>query len=398
MVDTNSPQYLYQKRNVYYFSRHVPKDIREHYNTKRIVFSLKTKSEIIAIKSARSISHRLEDYWMSLRLSKLDIPASHLIRLQPSSYVASNAPLLSEALETYLRLKGVNKDKTFHRGARRNIEAVINALGDRPVDEYFSSDAALFRDQSFERGLNTASVKRNFSTIRAVINLTITEQGIECNNAFARTFMPDRDDVTKRKSVPLTSIRMLQKLCKRLDDDQRWLLALISDTGMRLSEALGLHIEDLKLDNKIPYIDLKPHPWRPLKTSSSERKIPLVGSALWAAVRIKSNSDGSLFAFPRYTSSKKCNANSASAALNKWMKPRLPEGCVIHSFRHSLRDRLRSVKCPSDIIDEIGGWVTAGVGHNYGEGYPLEIKAEMMKSIIMKVLESFSAAPFGNFH
>ena len=361
MVFTNSPQYLYQKRNVYYFSRHVPKDIREQYNTKRIVFSLKTKSEIIAIKSARSISHRLEDYWMSLRLAKLNIPASHLIRVQPNSYVAPNAPLLSEALETYLRLKGVNKDKTFHRGARRNIEAVINALGDRPVDEYSSSDAALFRDQSFERGLNTTSVKRNFSTIRAVINLTISEQGIECKNAFARTFMPDRDDVTKRKPVPLRSIRILQKQCRRLDDDQRWLLALISDTGMRLSEALGLHIEGIKVD----------------------KKIPLVGSALWAAHRIKSNSEGSPFAFPRYTSSNKCNANSASAALNKWMKPRLPEGCVIHSFRHSLRDRLRAVKCPSDVIDEIGGWVTAGVGHNYGEGYPLETKAEMMKSIII---------------
>lgn len=56
---------------------------------------------------------------------------------------------------------------------------------------------------------------------------------------------------------------------------------------------------------------------------------------------------------------------------------------VCNSFRHCLRDRLRSVKCPSDIIDEIGDWVTAGVGHNYGEGYPLETKAEMMKSIII---------------
>ena len=33
------------------------------------------------------------------------------------------------------------------------------------------------------------------------------------------------------------------------------------------------------------------------------------------------------------------NANSASAALNKWLKPYVPENCVIHSFRHSFRDR-----------------------------------------------------------
>ena len=49
----------------------------------------------------------------------------------------------------------------------------------------------------------------------------------------------------------------------------------------------------------------------------------------------------------------------------------MPEGCVIHSFRHSLRDRLRAVQCPSDMIDQIGGWSTAGVEQSYGEGYGL---------------------------
>ena len=50
------------------------------------------------------------------------------------------------------------------------------------------------------------------------------------------------------------------------------------------------------------------------------------------------------------------NVNSASTALNKWLKSRVPEGCVIHSSRHSLRDRLKAVQCPSDMIDQIGGW------------------------------------------
>jgi len=38
---------------------------------------------------------------------------------------------------------------------------------------------------------------------------------------------------------------------------------------MRLSEATGLHIDDIKLDCEIPYIDLKPHAWRGLKTKGS---------------------------------------------------------------------------------------------------------------------------------
>ena len=107
---------------------------------------------------------------------------------------------------------------------------------------------------------------------------------------------------------------------------------------------------------------------RRLKTRGSQRQIPLVGASLWAAQRIKANTNNSPYAFPRYTSIRSTNANSASAALNKWLKSRVPEGCVIHSFRHSLRDRLRAVDCPSDMIDQIGGWTTAGVGQGYGEG------------------------------
>ena len=42
---------------------------------------------------------------------------------------------------------------------------------------------------------------------------------------------------------------------------------MISDTGMRLAEDVGLLKRDIILDADIPYISLKPHPWRPLKNS-----------------------------------------------------------------------------------------------------------------------------------
>ena len=130
-------------------------------------------------------------------------------------------------------------------------------------------------------------------------------------------------------------------------------------------------------------MDLKPHPWRSLKTSGSKRHISPIGEALWAVRKAMASSD-SLYLFPRYVSKGFCNANSASAALNKWMKPRVPEGCVIHSFRHSMRDRLRAEECPSEIIDAIGGWLSAGVGNSYGDGYPLEVKLKWMRRIIIE--------------
>ena len=75
----------------------------------------------------------------------------------------------------------------------------------------------------------------------------------------------------------------IQQACLTLDDDIRWLIALIFDTGMRLSEAAGLMLEDIHLNEDIPYINLKPHPHRRLKTASSKILIPLTGLSLWAA-------------------------------------------------------------------------------------------------------------------
>ena len=96
---------------------------------------------------------------------------------------------------------------------------------------------------------------------------------------------------------------------------------------------------------------------------------------------------GSGFAFPKYCRTNNCNANAASAALNKWLKPRVPEACVIHFFRHSIRDRLRVVECPADIIDAIGGWATEGIGHKYGAGYDLGVKHRWISLICKNTIE-----------
>ena len=45
----------------------------------------------------------------------------------------------------------------------------------------------------------------------------------------------------------------------------------------------------------------------------------------------------------------------------------------MHSFRHSMRDRLRAVQCPAAIANQIGVWTTDVVGQGYGSGYPLAV-------------------------
>ena len=146
-----------------------------------------------------------------------------------------------------------------------------------------------------------------------MVNLAMTEHGIERRNPFSSIYMPDEVQ-EERQPIPIASIRSIQRDCIAINDEMRWLLALISDTRMRLSEAAGLHRDDIILDAPVPYLNLQPHSWRRLKTKE-RRHIPLIGVPLWAAKRIQQRDRK--YAFPRYCDGLKCNANSDSAALNK---------------------------------------------------------------------------------
>ena len=87
------------------------------------------------------------------------------------------------------------------------------------------------------------------------------------------------------------------------------------------------------------------------------------------------------YCFSRYNTQDKTSSNSASAAINKWLKSVVGSSSVIHSLRHSIRDRLREVEAPSEMIDQIGGWSLKSVGQNYGDGYKLKHIAEWMEKI-----------------
>ena len=371
--------YIRCRDGIYYFVRRVPDDVKSYYSSDRISMSLRTKSNGVAIRATKSICQRLDDYWLGLRLQKMDIPAIHLVSSNEDS--DDSSPNITDALDLYLRLKGQGKDKTFIRTANRNIEYIVKVLGNKSIRSYSSIDASKFRDWLMEQRMSLSTVKRVFSSVKAIINLTIQEHGLDINNPFSKTYMPEIEVKQYRESIPTETIKHIQSLCRDYDDDLRWLVTLLSDSGMRLGEVVGLHKSDINLNCKIPHINLVPHPWRRLKTRSSQRLIPLINESLWACKRILEHNDDSLFAFPRYTSLKGCKANSASAALNKWLKEKLSEDYVIHGFRHSFRDRLRAIECPSEIIDQLGGWSLRSIGQGYGKGYELSVLSKWMNQI-----------------
>lgn len=377
------PKYTYIKNNTYYFSKAIPRDLRHHYRKPRIILSLKTRSYSRAETASRMLLSKLEDYWLGLRIKNIEVPASHLLRSQASTNLNSTLICVSEALEVYLKVKGSGRGKLFFSHTKRAIEYLISNLGDRALDQYTGADAADLRDKLKEKGLGNASIQRNFGCINAVINFVIKEHGLNCVNAFAGVYLPNDQIIKKRKPISIEGIKKLQIDCQSIDDDIRHLIALLSDSGLRLAEAAGLMTQDIKLNTPEPHLIVRPYSHRSLKTASSQRIVPLVGSSLWAAHRI-SETSSSPYCFPRYTNEGGCNSNSASAALNKWIKTVCGKEAVIHGLRHSFRDRLRMIEAPTEIIDQLGGWSLKTIGQSYGDGYQLEQLSKWMKMIELK--------------
>ena len=390
-MQTKSVPYTFNREGYYYFSRRVPNDLVEHYSYPRVVQSLHTKQYSIARTRAVMLAAKLDEHWSHMRLAHTELPGKHLLKQKSVSFGTSSAAsqvmqsmCLTEAVETYLSLKGVGRSKTFHAAAHRTCGYLVDACGLKHLHEYTRNDALTFRNSLIDRGLAGTSITRIFNSVVAVFNFVNSEHALGLKNPFTRVYYDRSAGVSERQPIAVQDIRVIQIKCRELDDEARWLVALVSDTGLRLAEAAGLLMADIKFDHPVPHIIIEPNSYRGLKTSSSRRIVPLVGASLWAAQRIAETChDLKGPALPRYNKTGKTNANSASSAMNKWLKPFVGKGCSLHSFRHSMRDRLRAVSCPSEMVDQIGGWSHDSVGQGYGRGYELEQLQQYMKAVVL---------------
>ena len=376
MTKVSAP-YLYRKRSIYYLQKRIPKPLVPKYGRSILQRSLHTADRTEAVRLSSQIVAALNREWQELLFAPPQDGSSIYEGLITGP---KQEPSLTEAMHLYVQGTGKEGNQRFLASSKRSVLEVVSLSGDKAISAYNRSDALKFRDALISRGSSQATVKRNLSNVRAIWNYIAREHGIETVNPFANMNYRNAKAPVKRMPIPIEDIYMVQKLCFELDDDIRWIIAAVSDSGMRLAEVIGLTASDLHLDEEMPFVRLSEHPWRRLKTAESERDVPLVGATLWGLKRASECCEGGLL-FPRYCTPEGNKANYASSTLNKWLRSYVPDGCVVHSFRHSMRDRLRAIECPPDIIDNIGGWQTAGVGQGYGDGYSIDKKWEWLVRI-----------------
>jgi len=244
-------EFLYAKRGHFYFQRRVPPDVRSFYRCSRVQLALGTRDPAVARRKAARLALDLEDQWARFReQSREDV----LQRFLKGGKGKQLDPRPDEIKALYLDRRGQGKPKSFEQMVERAYRYLREICGHKALSQFERSDAVKFRDKLLARGMAPQSVKRNLSVISTGVKLMLTEHGLPYENVFAGLECGNTQPVKKRVPFTEAELRHLQREARELDDEPRWLLALISDTGLRLSEAAGLAVADVVLDAEIPHV------------------------------------------------------------------------------------------------------------------------------------------------
>ena len=78
-----------------------------------------------------------------------------------------------------------------------------------------------------KKELGSSSLQPGFLGGKAVINFVVLEQDLDCHNAFAKVYFPFTTDAKKRHAISPANMAKIKQECFVLDDDIRWLVAII---------------------------------------------------------------------------------------------------------------------------------------------------------------------------
>lgn len=284
---------------------------------------------------------------------------------------------LSELFTAYIRNHQKRSRKTFVQGQKQHWEKLVGQVGDIAFNDLTRQHAHNYVERRLNAGVKTTSIAREINAIKAVINGAIKELDLNPRNVFLDLAIPDLGaDAVKRKTASKQEVKKLIDEALAIDDDIRTIFVVVTFTGARLAEIVGLTREDINLSEQSLLI--RPRSERSIKTDS-QRETPLHPIAL-AALKRRMDENDQMFVFPRYAAKgEPVKAGAASAALSKWSKG-IAESVTPHSMRHTVRDLYREVECPDQIAQAIIGWKSRqDTSQRYGDGYSMAIKLKWMR-------------------
>ncbi|APG91097.1 DUF6538 domain-containing protein [Sinorhizobium americanum] len=416
---------------IYRYYRRVPTDVAHLDKRSHIKKSLKTKSLKTALERGQLVHDAAEDFWRALLAGnendnafaryeaavkivhslgytykpvtelatgpfdelheRLTVARRHAS--QPAiveavlGVVVEPSPRLSDIWTLYERhnaagLTGMSKDQLRkHKTSRkRAIRYAIEELGDVELAGVRRRDVLRLREwwtsKIAREGLTAYSANRCFSDIMGMLSVIDDALHTDFHLAWERARIKETNATKLKKRPPFPIAWIREKILApgaldNMNEDARFIVYAMVETGLRLGEVCNLRPQDIRLDDEVPHVEVADREDRRQKTDYSIRRVPLVGVSLWA---MRKRPEG----FKRYQD----KADHASALINKVMRNAklFPSADhVIYSLRHSFQDRIESAGCSERMQADL-------MGHEfgrpkYGDGADMEQRQEFLQEI-----------------
>lgn len=296
---------------------------------------------------------------------------------------------LSELPDVYIEAKKLELKTRNKREYSRAIDPLKNACKllinflktDKLLKDITKSDARSFHKEltqsAYQGVIATNTANKYLTHIRVLIDTYHNHNDLDKENVFRGLRLPEIQGKRPAFDIKFIVNRWINNpVFENTSPELKYMLWAMIDSGCGFKELCALDPDrDIHLDGDIPYIDIRVHETRRLKTSFRPRKIPLVGLALEAFQKFPRG-------FQKYNTVN--GPTNASATLNKFLKNNdLLENDKqsANSARHCFKDRLRDYDMPAEMQDYLMGHKSQGMSSHYGHGYKFKKMHDALRLI-----------------
>lgn len=354
-------------------------DINRYDQTRRharsLGFDYIPNNDLLALPSEKRLE-RLEALVAKRLTNDPAARAALLGTVQPPSFDLSR---LFEEYESATKdeVKDMSPDqlRIWRNGRIRAVAQFVQVVGDKPVSDLTHSDAIDYsewwRARVVEDEVAAKTANKDMGQLSRMLKDMSIRRRLNLPDLFKGLHLRGETDKSRLPYEPaFIQSRFLAGALDGLNEDARFVLYVMIETGLRPSEIVNLRENSIILNAAIPHVRILAD-GRRLKTEDSEREIPVVGVAL-KALTLRPGG------FPKYRD----NATTLSATVNKFMLEnglRPTRDHSVYSLRHSFRDRLVAVETPDSLIDSLMGHKT--YKPKYGKGPSLKLKLKFLERI-----------------
>ena len=222
--------------------------------------------------------------------------------------------------------------------------------------------------------ISPATVTKYLNATKAVLTFCVNADVLTVNPALGVSVPKASDGEVDARRIPFTTDDLETIWTSPSRPEPGMLSTLLLVTGMRLNEAAGLRLEDVKQERDVLYVDIRPHAGRRVKSKAAVRRVPVhhaIAPAFLAHVNEQKKAGGAMV-FPGVDAHGwSMRWTRFTYGLNLPDRERKP----LHSLRHAWQTAAREAGIPDDVRKVLLGHAGGGVAGSYGS-WPITVLAE----------------------